>query len=232
MDVYFGGTKEQWEAVRIGDENDSLRDATIHFGSSANGLDEDKKYKVFRMGGYESFDISLEDCMGKEASSVYNPQLAHMLIAMCNAVNGDSDMSKTFYSFGMQEQERIGGLFLTYSMGRKDLGNGEKLRFCIFLPDSELVFPDFSGWPASLKNPRKSWTYEMEVMLMTVVMKNVFCISSMQKMTDEFIKDECVKSLCTMLGVPEHEFLPHYVIVNEFLSKMNTEELEKFRRVH
>lgn len=127
MDVYFGGTKEQWEAVRIGDENDSLRDATIHFGSSANGLDEDKKYKVFRMGGYESFDISLEDCMGKEASSVYNPQLAHILIAMCNAVNDDSDMSKTFYSFGMQEQERIGGLFLTYSMGRKDLGNGEKL---------------------------------------------------------------------------------------------------------
>lgn len=56
----------------------------------------------------------------------------------------------------------------------------------------------------------------MEVMLMTVVMKNVFCISSMQKMTDEFIKDECVKSLCTMLGVSEHEFFPHYVIVNEY----------------
>ena len=31
----------------------------------------------------------------------------------------------------------------------------------------------------------------------------------MQNMTDEFIKDECVKNLCTMLGVPEHEFLPH-----------------------
>lgn len=26
-------------------------------------------------------------------------------------------------------------------------------------------FPDFSGWLASLKDPRKFWTYEMEVML-------------------------------------------------------------------
>lgn len=90
-------------------------------------------------------------------------------------------------------------------------------------------FPDFSDWLSSLKDPRKFWTYEMEVMLMTVVMKNVFCISSMQKMTDEFIKDECVKNLCTMLGVAEHEFLPHYVTVNEFLSKMDTGELEKLR---
>lgn len=126
-DVYYGGTREQWEAVQIGDENESLRDATIHFGNIADGLDEDKKYKVFYTGGYESFDISLEDCMGKTASSAYNPQLAHMLIAMCNAVNDDSDMSKTFYSFGMQGQYRFGGLFLTYSMGKKDLGNGERL---------------------------------------------------------------------------------------------------------
>ncbi len=48
--------------------------------------------------------------------------------------------------------------------------------------------------------------------------------------TIEFIKDECVKNLCTALGVPEHEFLPHYVTINEFLSRMDTEELEKLRR--
>lgn len=64
---------------------------------------------------------------------------------------------------------------------------------------------------------------------MTVIMKNVFCISSMQKMTEEFIKEECVKNLCTMLSIPEHEFLPHYVTVNEFLSKMDTEEPDKLR---
>lgn len=66
-------------------------------------------------------------------------------------------------------------------------------------------------------------------MLMTVIMKNVCCIGSMRQMTDEFIKDECVKNLCTALGVPQHEFLPHYVTINEFLSRMGTEELEKLR---
>lgn len=101
--------------------------------------------------------------------------------------------------------------------------------FASFCQILNRYFPDFSGWLASLKDPRKFWTYEIEVMLMTVIMKNVFCISSMQKMTDEFIKAECVKNLCTMLGVPEHEFLPHYVTVNEFLSKMDTGELEELR---
>lgn len=66
-------------------------------------------------------------------------------------------------------------------------------------------------------------------MLMTVIMKNVCCIGSMQQMTDEFLKDECVKNFCTVLGVPEHEFFPHYVTINEFLSKMEAGELEKLR---
>ena len=101
--------------------------------------------------------------------------------------------------------------------------------FASFCQIINRYFPDLSGWLASLKDPRKFWTYEMEVMLMTVIMKNVFCISSMQKMTDEFIKSECVNNLCTMLGVPKHEFLPHYVTVNKFLSKMDTGELEELR---
>ena len=101
--------------------------------------------------------------------------------------------------------------------------------FANFCRIMRLYFPDFIDWLAGLNDPRKFWTYEMEVMLMTVIMKNVCCISSMQKMTDEFIKDECVKNLCAALGVPEHEFLPHYVTVNEFLSKMDTDELEKLR---
>lgn len=101
--------------------------------------------------------------------------------------------------------------------------------FANFCRIMKLYFPDFINWLSELKDPRKFWTYETEVMLMTVIMKNVCCISSMQQMTDEFIKDECVKNLCTVLGVPEHEFLPHYVTINEFLSKMDTGELEKLR---
>ena len=100
------------------------------------------------------------------------------------------------------------------------------VHFCRIM---KLYFPDFVSWLAGLKDPRKFWTYETEIMLMTVIMKNVCCIGSMQQMTEEFLKDECVKNLCAALGVPEHEFLPHYVTINEFLSKMDTGELEKLR---
>lgn len=92
-----------------------------------------------------------------------------------------------------------------------------------------LYFSHFADWLAVLKNPRKFGTYETEVMLMTVIIKNIWCIDSMQQMTDEFIKDECVKKLCTMLGVPEHDFLPHYVTIHKFLPKIDTGKLEKLR---
>ena len=101
--------------------------------------------------------------------------------------------------------------------------------FASFCRIMKLYFPDFIDWLSSLKDPRKFWTYETEVMLMTVVMKNVCSIDSMQQMVDEFMKDECVINLCMTLGVPVHEFLPHYVTINEFLSKLDTEELEKLR---
>ncbi len=67
-------------------------------------------------------------------------------------------------------------------------------------------------------------------MLMTVIMKNVCNITSMQKMTDEFLKEECVENLCQILGVEPHEFLPHYVTINEFLSNLGTGELEHCKR--
>lgn len=101
--------------------------------------------------------------------------------------------------------------------------------FASFCRIMKLYFPDFIDWLSGLKDPRKFWTYETEVMIMTVIMKNVCCIDSMQQMVIEFLKDECVKNLCTTLNVAEHEFLPHYVTINEFLSKLDTEELEKLR---
>lgn len=65
---------------------------------------------------------------------------------------------------------------------------------------------------------------------MTVIMKNICNIPSMQKMTDEFLDEECVGNLCRVLGVERHEFLPHYVTLNEFLFKLGTGELERLRK--
>ena len=102
--------------------------------------------------------------------------------------------------------------------------------FAAFCRIIRQYFPEFTSWLQNVKDPRKFWTYETEVMLMTVIMKNICNISSMQKMTDEFLDEECVRNLCRVLDVQPHEFLPHYVTINEFLSRLGTGELEGLRK--
>ncbi len=53
----------------------------------------------------------------------------------------------------------------------------------------------------------------------------------LQKMTDEFLDEGCVENLCHVLGMGCHEFLPHYVTINEFLSMLETGELERLRKM-
>ena len=99
---------------------------------------------------------------------------------------------------------------MTRSERRREKKKYEK-DFAAFCKIMRQYFPKFIEWLRELKDPRNFWTYETEVMLMTVIMKNICSISSMQKMTDEFLEDGCVKNLCRILGVQPHEFLPHYV---------------------
>lgn len=112
---------------------------------------------------------------------------------------------------------------------RKEKKKYEK-DFAAFCKIMRQYFPKFTEWLGELKDPRKFWTYETEVMLMTVIMKNICNIRSMQKMTDEFLKEECVGNLCRVLGIQPHEFLPHYVTVNKFLARLGTGELENLRK--
>lgn len=102
--------------------------------------------------------------------------------------------------------------------------------FAAFCRITRRYFPDFIQWLQQIKDPRKFWTYETEVMLMTIIMKNICCITSMQQMTNEFLDRECVENLCRVLHVEPHEFLPHYVTVNEFLSRLDIGELERLRK--
>jgi hypothetical protein len=73
-------------------------------------------------------------------------------------------------------------------------------------------------------------TYEIEVILYVMILKNVCSIASMQEMTDTFNEDECVKNIYKILKLKEKDYLPHYVTINECLSKLGTEELEKIRK--
>jgi hypothetical protein len=52
----------------------------------------------------------------------------------------------------------------------------------------------------------------------------------MQEMNDEFNQDECVTNIYKILGLEEKNWLPHYVTVNECLSKLSPNELEKLRK--
>jgi len=73
-------------------------------------------------------------------------------------------------------------------------------------------------------------TYEIEVIIYMMVLKNVCSLASMQEMNDKFNEDECIKNIYKILGLEEREWLPHYVTINECLSKLNTNELEKIRK--
>ena len=72
--------------------------------------------------------------------------------------------------------------------------------------------------------------YEIEVILYMMILKNVCSITSMQEMNEQFNEDECVKNIYKILGLEEKDYLPHYVTINECLSKLEPQELEKIRK--
>lgn len=92
--------------------------------------------------------------------------------------------------------------------------------------------PGFTNDLSKVKDPRNSAyiDYDIEEILYTVIMKNVFSITSMQDMTDKFNVEECARNLCLILGKDEKEYVPHYVTINDCLEKLDPEELQKFRK--
>jgi len=101
-----------------------------------------------------------------------------------------------------------------------------------FLRIQHHFLPTFIEDLGGIKDPRKIAyaDYDIEEILYTVIMKNICSITSMQDMTDKFNDEECVRNLSLILGKEEKEFLPHYVTINECLEKLDSEELQKFRK--
>jgi hypothetical protein len=54
-------------------------------------------------------------------------------------------------------------------------------------------------------------------------------VGSMRSMTENFNKDECIENIKKILNNYELEELPHYDIINDFLEKLDPEELIKIR---
>ena len=73
-------------------------------------------------------------------------------------------------------------------------------------------------------------TYEIEVIIFVMILKNICSIESMQEMNEAFNEGTCVKNIYRVLGLEEKDYLPHYVTINECLSRLDNQELEKVRK--
>ena len=84
---------------------------------------------------------------------------------------------------------------------------------------------------ASVHDPRHASyiDYTSDVMLAMPLMKNICDIRSMQQMTVSFNKDQCIENIGLITKNADLSELPHYVTVNDFLSRLNPDELSKVR---
>ncbi|MCK4261270.1 MAG: transposase family protein, partial [Halanaerobiales bacterium] len=68
--------------------------------------------------------------------------------------------------------------------------------------------------------------YGTDILLFTMIMKNVTGIESMNKMTSNFNRDECIENIAKALGYDCLEELPHHDTINNFLKTLEPEKLE------
>ncbi|WP_461205370.1 transposase family protein, partial [Clostridium sp. DL1XJH146] len=71
--------------------------------------------------------------------------------------------------------------------------------------------------------------YNADILIFTLIMKNITGIKSMNKMTTEFNRDECIDNIAKALGYEELEELPHHDTINNFLETLAPTEIEKIR---
>lgn len=90
------------------------------------------------------------------------------------------------------------------------------------------LFQDFSD----TKDPRhQSYTdYTNKELLGAVFYKGIAGIVSMQSMTYEFAPENVTRNIYSFLGEKGKPFLPHAVTVNEYLEKLEPEELQKVQQ--
>lgn len=72
--------------------------------------------------------------------------------------------------------------------------------------------------------------YTPDIILFSMIMKNITSIESMNRMTVEFNKEKCINNVAKALGYEDLDELPHHDTINNFLKRLHTSELEKIRR--
>ena len=93
-------------------------------------------------------------------------------------------------------------------------------------------YPELFSKFSKVKDPRhQSYIgYTAKTMLGTMYYKSIGGIESMQEMTRKFNDEKTVSNIYTFIGDSEQKYLPHGVTENEFLSRLNPEELEEIQK--
>ena len=116
---------------------------------------------------------------------------------------------------------------------RKQKREQEKGRnyFFEFIKIQRHFFNEFTSKLKRVKDPRARGyiTYSPEVLLFTVLTKNIANLKSMRSLSSNLNKDECIENIGKILGIEKLEELPHYDTINDFLSGLSTDELEHIR---
>ena len=93
-------------------------------------------------------------------------------------------------------------------------------------------YPDLFSRFADVNDPRNQSyiNYSTKIMLGTLYYKCIGGISSMQEMTRKFNDEKVVENLYSFMGEAKKNYLPHGVTENEFLERLNPEELEGIQK--
>ena len=93
-------------------------------------------------------------------------------------------------------------------------------------------YPNLFSRFADVNDPRNQSyiDYSIKTMLGTLYYKCIGGISSMQEMTRQFNNEKVVENLYSFMGEKKKDYLPHGVTENEFLERLNPEELEKIQK--
>jgi xanthine/uracil/vitamin C permease (AzgA family) len=115
-------------------------------------------------------------------------------------------------------------------MNRKDKRNilaGENF-FATFLIIKKHFFKELNQELAKVKDIRqaKKTQYTPDIILFLVIMKNACTIKSMNEMSSTFNTEESIENISKALGVDLEE-LPHYDTINNYLKKLEVNQLEK-----
>jgi len=109
---------------------------------------------------------------------------------------------------------------------KREIKRKLKKEIAEFLKIQNHYFPDLINDIKKIMDARhQSYiTYEIEVIIYVMLLKNVCSIASMQEMNEEFNEDECVKNIYKILGLEEKDYLPHYVTINECLTHLSSKK--------